>query len=307
MIVNSITECIGNTPMLALNAYQKKHNLAANIYAKLEYLNPAGSIKDRVAYAMVLDAEQKGLLKEGGTIIEPTSGNTGIGLAMVAAARGYQLILTMPDTMSVERQKLVKAYGATVVLTEGALGMQGAIDKANELKNTIQNSIVAGQFENLANPAAHKATTAKEIWQDLNGKVDILVAGVGTGGTLTGIGQYLKEKNPAVLVYAVEPATSPLLSKGHAGAHGLQGIGANFIPAILDTAVYDGVIAVTDEQAYACGRDLAKTEAFLTGITSGAALYAATQLAKLPENAGKNIVVILPDSGDRYFSTKLYE
>ena len=305
MIYNSITELIGNTPLLRLNKYVQKRGLKAEILAKLEYFNPAGSVKDRVALNMVLDAEQKGLLKAGGTIIEPTSGNTGIGLALVAAARGYKLILTMPETMSEERRKLVKAYGAEIVLTEGAKGMSGAIEKAEELKNSIPSSIIAGQFENPANPEAHRKTTALEIIRDA-GSVDIFVAGVGTGGTITGIGQVLKEKFKNVKIVAVEPAGSAVLSGGKAGPHGLQGIGAGFVPAALDTSVYDEVITVTDDQALEEGKLLARTEAFLTGISSGAALYAARLLAERPENEGKRIVVLLPDSGDRYLSTKLF-
>ena len=305
MIYNSITELIGNTPLLRLNKYVQKRGLKAEILAKLGYFNPAGSVKDRVALNMVLDAEQKGLLKAGGTIIEPTSGNTGIGLALVAAARGYKLILTMPETMSEERRKLVKAYGAEIVLTEGAKGMSGAIEKAEELKNSIPGSIIAGQFENPANPEAHRKTTALEIIRDA-GNVDIFVAGVGTGGTITGIGQVLKEKFKNVKIVAVEPAGSAVLSGGKAGPHGLQGIGAGFVPAALDTSVYDEVITVTDDQALEEGKLLARTEAFLTGISSGAALYAARLLAERPENEGKRIVVLLPDSGDRYLSTKLF-
>ena len=305
MIYNSITELIGNTPLLRLNKYVQKRGLKAEILAKLEYFNPAGSVKDRVALNMVLDAEQKGLLKAGGTIIEPTSGNTGIGLALVAAARGYKLILTMPETMSEERRRLVKAYGAEIVLTEGAKGMSGAIEKAEELKNSIPGSIIAGQFENPANPEAHRKTTALEIIRDA-GNVDIFVAGVGTGGTITGIGQVLKEKFKNVKIVAVEPAGSAVLSGGKAGPHGLQGIGAGFVPAALDTSVYDEVITVTDDQALEEGKLLARTEAFLTGISSGAALYAARLLAERPENEGKRIVVLLPDSGDRYLSTKLF-
>lgn len=305
MIYNSITELIGNTPLLRLNKYVQKRGLKAEILAKLEYFNPAGSVKDRVALNMVLDAEQKGLLKAGGTIIEPTSGNTGIGLALVAAARGYKLILTMPETMSEERRKLVKAYGAEIVLTEGAKGMSGAIEKAEELKNSIPGSIIAGQFENPANPEAHRKTTALEIIRDA-GSVYIFVAGVGTGGTITGIGQVLKEKFKNVKIVAVEPAGSAVLSGGKAGPHGLQGIGAGFVPAALDTSVYDEVITVTDDQALEEGKLLARTEAFLTGISSGAALYAARLLAERPENEGKRIVVLLPDSGDRYLSTKLF-
>ena len=306
MIYNSITELIGNTPLLRLNKYAKARGLDAEILAKLEYFNPAGSVKDRVALNMVLDAEAKGVLKACGTIIEPTSGNTGIGLALVAAARGYKLILTMPETMSEERRRLIKAYGAEIVLTPGAEGMSGAIKKAEELKNSIEGSIIAGQFENPANPEAHRKTTAKEILKDA-GKVDIFVAGVGTGGTITGIGSVLKENNPEVKIIAVEPAGSPVLSKGRSGPHGIQGIGAGFVPKALDTSVYDEVIAVADEDALSEGKFLARTEAFLTGISSGAAIYAAKVVAQRKENAGKRIVVLLPDSGDRYLSTALFE
>ena len=305
-IKTSITQLIGKTPLLELKRYNEKHNLKAKIVAKLEYLNPAGSVKDRVALAMVEDAEAKGLLKPGATIFEPTSGNTGIGLALVAAARGYKLVLTMPETMSVERRKLVKAYGAEVVLTDGDKGMAGAIEKAEELHKQTPGSIIAGQFVNPANPICHKNSTGPEIWEDTDGNVDIFVAGVGTGGTITGIGEFLKEQNPAVKVYAVEPAGSPILSKGSSGTHGIQGIGAGFIPETLNTKNYDGVIAVKDEDAIETGKELAVTEAFLTGISSGAALWAATELAKKSENEGKIIVVLLPDSGDRYLSTALY-
>ena len=306
MIYDSITQLIGNTPLLRLNRYTRARGLNAELLAKLEYLNPAGSVKDRVALNMVLDAEQKGILKPGGTIIEPTSGNTGIGLALVAAARGYKLILTMPDTMSQERIKLVRAYGADIVLTPGAQGMAGAIARADELKNSIKGSIIAGQFENPANPEAHRKATAREILKDA-GDIDFFVAGVGTGGTITGVGQVLKQEIPSVKVIAVEPSSSPVLSGGKAGAHGLQGIGAGFVPKALDTSVYDEVITVSDEQAYEEGRLLARTEAFLTGISSGAALYAARLIAERAQNAKKRIVVLLPDSGDRYLSTKLYE
>lgn len=305
-IKTSITQLIGKTPLLELKRYNEKHNLKAKIVAKLEYLNPAGSVKDRVALAMVEDAEAKGLLKPGATIFEPTSGNTGIGLALVAAARGYKLVLTMPETMSVERRKLVKAYGAEVVLTDGDKGMAGAIEKAEELHKQTPGSIIAGQFVNPANPICHKNSTGPEIWEDTDGNVDIFVAGVGTGGTITGIGEFLKEQNPAVKVYAVEPAGSPILSKGNSGTHGIQGIGAGFVPETLNTEVYDEVIAVKDEDAIETGKELAFTEAFLTGISSGAALWAATELAKKSENEGKIIVVLLPDSGDRYLSTALY-
>lgn len=305
-IKTSITQLIGKTPLLELKRYNEKHNLKAKIVAKLEYLNPAGSVKDRVALAMVEDAEAKGVLKPGATIFEPTSGNTGIGLALVAAAKGYKLVLTMPETMSVERRKLVKAYGAEVVLTDGFAGMKGAIEKAEELHKQTPGSIIAGQFVNPANPAVHRETTGPEIWEDTDGTVDIFVAGVGTGGTITGIAEFLKEQNPAVKVYAVEPSGSPILSKGISGTHGIQGIGAGFVPETLNTEVYDEVIAVKDEDAIETGKELAVTEAFLTGISSGAALWAATELAKKSENEGKTIVVLLPDSGDRYLSTALY-
>lgn len=305
MICDSITELIGSTPLLRLNKYVRERGLDAEIIAKLEYLNPAGSVKDRVALNMVLDAEERGLLKAGGTIIEPTSGNTGIGLALVAAARGYKLILTMPETMSEERRRLIKAYGAEIVLTPGAEGMSGAIKRAEELKNSIEGSIIAGQFENPANPEAHRKTTAQEILRDA-GKVDFFVAGVGTGGTITGVGQVLKKHYPEVKIVAVEPAGSPVLSKGEKGPHGIQGIGAGFVPKALDTSVYDEVMTVTDEEALAEGRFLARTEAFLTGISSGAALFAARRVAERKENAGKRILVLLPDSGDRYLSTALF-
>ena len=305
MIYDSITELIGSTPLLRLNKYVRERGLDAEIIAKLEYLNPAGSVKDRVALNMVLDAEERGLLKAGGTIIEPTSGNTGIGLALVAAARGYKLILTMPETMSEERRRLIKAYGAEIVLTPGAEGMSGAIKRAEELKSSIEGSIIAGQFENPANPEAHRKTTAQEILRDA-GKVDFFVAGVGTGGTITGVGQVLKKRYPEVKIVAVEPAGSPVLSKGEKGPHGIQGIGAGFVPKALDTSVYDEVMTVTDEEALAEGRFLARTEAFLTGISSGAALFAARRVAKRKENAGKRILVLLPDSGDRYLSTALF-
>lgn len=305
-ISTSITQLIGRTPLLELKRYGEKHNAKAKIVAKLEYFNPAGSVKDRIALAMVEDAEAKGLLKPGATIFEPTSGNTGIGLALVAAAKGYKLVLTMPSTMSIERRKLVKAYGAEVVLTDGTKGMKGAIEKAEELHVQTPGSIIAGQFVNPANPECHKKTTGPEIWEDTDGTVDIFVAGVGTGGTISGTGEYLKQKKPSVKVYAVEPASSPVLSKGTAGPHGIQGIGAGFVPKTLNTNIYDGVITVEDADALATGRELAATEAFLTGISSGAALWAATELAKQPENAGKTIVVLLPDSGDRYLSTALY-
>ena len=306
-IYNDITEIIGKTPLVRIDSFSRKRGIKANILVKLEYLNPAGSVKDRVAAAMIDDAESKGLIKKGAVIIEPTSGNTGIGLAAVAASRGYKVMLTMPDTMSIERRKLLAAYGAEIVLTDGKGGMSAAIDKANELAKSIPGSFIAGQFENPANPEAHYKTTGPEIWQDTDGKVDFFVAGVGTGGTLTGVGKHLKSKNPEVKVTAVEPASSPLLSKGMSGAHGLQGIGANFVPKTLDTSVYDEVIAVTEEQAYEMGRALAREEGILVGISSGAALYAAVLTALRPENEGKNIVVLLPDTGDRYLSTPMFE
>ena len=305
--VESAAELIGKTPLLKLNGYTKKAGVTnANIFAKLEYLNPAGSVKDRIALAMINDAEKKGLLKPGATIIEPTSGNTGIGLASVAAAKGYRAILTLPDTMSVERRNLLKAYGAELVLTEGAKGMKGAIAKAEELNKEIEGSIILGQFDNPANPAAHKATTGPEIWEQLDGKVDIFVAGVGTGGTITGIGEYLKSQNPDVKIVAVEPATSPVLSKGTAGAHKIQGIGAGFVPKVLDTEVYDEILPIENDDAFEEGRAFAVSEGILVGISSGAALKAATILANRPENKGKNIVALLPDSGDRYLSTALF-
>lgn len=306
-IKNSAVELIGNTPILKLNRYTKASGVEnANILAKLEYLNPAGSVKDRVALAMIQDAEKKGLLKEGATIIEPTSGNTGIGLAAVATARGYRTIITLPDTMSVERRNLLKAYGAELVLTEGAKGMKGAIEKAEELKNEIADAIVLGQFVNPANPAAHKATTGPEIWKQTGGAVDIFIAGVGTGGTISGVGAYLKEQNPDIQVIAVEPATSAVLSTGKAGAHKIQGIGAGFIPDTLDTSIYDEIIPIENEDAFTEGKKFSVTEGVLVGISSGAALKAATIVAKREENKGKNIVVLLPDSGDRYLSTPLF-
>ncbi len=306
-IYRSLTELIGKTPLMELVNYNSSESLGARVLAKLEYFNPAGSVKDRVGAKMIEDAEKSGKLKPGATIIEPTSGNTGIGLAAVGAAKGYKVVLTMPDTMSVERISLLRAYGAELVLTDGALGMTGAIEKANELAASIPGSFIAGQFVNPANPAAHYETTGPEIWDDTDGKVDIFVAGVGTGGTLSGTGRYLKEKNPDVKIVAVEPASSPLLSKGTAGAHGLMGIGANFVPDTLDTSVYDEIICVTEEEAYAAGRKLVGTEGLLVGITSGAALHAATLLAKRPENKGKVIVALLPDTGDRYLSTPMYK
>ena len=306
-IKESALELIGGTPLLKLNGYAKKAGIKdAVILAKLEYLNPAGSVKDRVAFAMIEDAEKKGILKEGATIIEPTSGNTGIGLAAVAAAKGYETILTLPDTMSMERRNLLKAYGARLVLTEGAKGMKGAIAKAEELKESIPGSVILGQFDNPANPAVHRATTGPEIWEQTDGKVDIFVAGVGTGGTITGVGEYLKEKNPKVKVVAVEPASSPVLSKGTSGAHKIQGIGAGFVPKVLNTEVYDEVIAVENEDAFTEGKAFAVSEGILVGISSGAALKAAGIVAARPENKGKTIVVLLPDSGDRYLSTPLF-
>ena len=303
-IYRSASALIGNTPLLELTALQTKLGLQARILAKLEFLNPAGSVKDRVALAMIEDAEQRGLLKEGSVIIEPTSGNTGIGLACVAAARGYRTIIVMPDSMSVERQTLMKAYGAEVVLTPGALGMQGAIDKAEEMAAQISGSFIPDQFCNPANSAAHRSTTGPEIWQDTDGKLDMFVAGVGTGGTITGVGEYLKEKNPNIQVVAVEPAGSPLLSGGKAGPHGLQGIGANFVPKVLNTAVYDKVVTATEQEAYDAARLLGKTEGVLVGISSGAALHTAIRQAQ--ENPSKTIVVLLPDTGDRYLSTPLF-
>ena len=305
-IYTSADQLIGRTPLLELTHIEKKFGLNARILAKLEYFNPGGSVKDRVALAMIDDAEAKGALKPGSVIIEPTSGNTGIGLASVAAARGYRIIIVMPETMSVERRQLMKAYGAELVLTEGAKGMKGAIAKAEELAKEIPGSFVPGQFVNPANPKAHFETTGPEIWADTDGQVDYFVAGVGTGGTVTGVGQYLKSKNPNVKVVAVEPASSPVLSKGVAGAHKIQGIGAGFVPEVLDTAVYDEIIAVADEDAFRLGRELGRSEGVLVGISSGAALWAAIELAKRPENAGKTIVALLPDTGDRYLSTPLF-
>ena len=306
-IKESALELIGGTPILKLNNYSKKAGVTqATILAKLEYLNPAGSVKDRVAAAMIEDAEKKGILKEGATIIEPTSGNTGIGLAAVAAAKGYRTILTLPDTMCVERRNLLKAYGAELVLTEGAKGMKGAIAKAEELRDSIEGAVILGQFVNPANPAVHKATTGPEIWEQTDGKVDIFVAGVGTGGTVTGVGEYLKEKNPNIKIVAVEPATSPVLSKGTSGSHKIQGIGAGFVPEVLNTKIYDEVLPIENEDAFTEGRAFAVSEGILVGISSGAALKAATILAKRPENAGKTIVALLPDSGDRYLSTPLF-
>ena len=306
-IASQLTELIGNTPLLELTNYEKELGLKAHIVAKLEYFNPLGSVKDRVAAAMIEQGIKDGLINQDTVIIEPTSGNTGIGLAFVSAAKGLHLILTMPDTMSVERRALIAAYGAEIILTPGAAGMAGAVAKAEELHQSIPGSIIAGQFENPANPAAHEKTTGPEIWADTEGKVDIFVAGVGTGGTVSGVGRYLKAQNPAVRVVAFEPASSPLLTEGHAGPHGLQGIGANFVPENLDRSVLDEVLTVTDADAYATGRELARTEGILVGITSGAAVWAAAQLARQPENAGKTIVALLPDSGERYLSTPMFQ
>ena len=306
-IKKSVTELIGNTPLLELERYSKAAGVSgATILAKLEYLNPAGSVKDRIALAMIEDAEKKGELKEGSTIIEPTSGNTGIGLAAIAAAKGYRAILTLPDTMSVERRNLLAAYGAELVLTEGAKGMKGAIAKANELKESIPGAVILGQFDNPANPEAHRNTTGPEIWEQTDGKVDIFVAGVGTGGTLTGVGEYLKSKNPDIKVVAVEHAASPVLSTGTPGPHKIQGIGAGFVPSILNTSIYDEIITIENDDAFAEGKRFARSEAILVGISSGAALKAASILASREENKGKNIVVLLPDSGDRYLSTPLF-
>lgn len=305
-ISKKITDLIGNTPLLELTNYEKAHDLSATILGKLEYFNPAGSVKDRIAKAMIDDAEEKGKLKPGSVIIEPTSGNTGIGLAAVAASRGYKVILTMPETMSVERRNLLKAYGAELVLTDGAKGMKGAIAKAEELAEQTPGSFIPSQFSNPANPKTHRETTGPEIWADTDGKVDIFVAGVGTGGTVSGVGEYLKAQNPEVQVYAIEPAGSPVLSKGVAGPHKIQGIGAGFVPDTLDTKIYDGVITVENEDAFATGRELARKEGLLVGISSGAAVFAATELAKRPENKGKVIVVLLPDTGERYLSTPMF-
>ncbi len=305
-IYKGATELIGNTPLVEVTNIEKKLDLKATILVKLEYFNPAGSVKDRIAKAMIEDAEEKGLLHEGSVIIEPTSGNTGIGLASIAAAKGYRIILTMPETMSVERRNILKAYGAELVLTEGAKGMKGAIAKAEELAAEIPGGFIPGQFVNPANPAIHRATTGPEIWNDTDGKVDIFTAGVGTGGTVTGTGEYLKSQNPAIKVVAVEPASSPVLSEGHAGPHKIQGIGAGFVPDVLNTKVYDEVFPVQNEDAFAAAKLLAKTEGISVGISSGAALHSAIELAKRPENAGKTIVALLPDSGDRYYSTPLF-
>lgn len=305
-IYKSALELVGNTPLVEANNFSEKNKLQAKLLVKLEYFNPAGSVKDRIAKAIIEDAEEKGILKKDSVIIEPTSGNTGIGLAAVAASKGYRIIITMPETMSVERRNLMKAYGAELVLTDGSKGMKGAIAKADELAAEIPNSFIAGQFVNPVNPATHKATTGPEIWKDTEGEVDIFVAGVGTGGTISGVGAYLKEQNPDVKVVAVEPATSPVLSKGEAGPHKIQGIGAGFVPATLNTDIYDEIIAVENEDAFATGRAFAKAEGVLVGISSGAALWAAKELANRPENKGKTIVALLPDTGDRYLSTPLF-
>jgi cysteine synthase A len=306
-IYKKITDLIGNTPLLELGNYSKAAELETAILGKLEYFNPAGSVKDRIAKSMVDQAEAEGKLKEGSVIIEPTSGNTGIGLASVAAARGYRIIITMPETMSIERRNLLKAYGAELVLTDGAKGMKGAIEKADELSKEIPNSFIPSQFTNPANPATHKATTGVEIWNDTDGKVDIFIAGVGTGGTVSGVGEYLKSQNPNVKIVAVEPKTSPVLSEGHAGPHKIQGIGAGFVPDTLNTEIYDEIITVSNEDAFATGKKVAQTEGVLVGISSGAAVWAATELAKRPENKGKTIVALLPDTGDRYLSTPMYD
>lgn len=305
-VYKSAVELVGNTPLVEANHFVKENNLKAKVLVKLEYFNPAGSVKDRIAKAIIEDAEERGVLKEGSVIIEPTSGNTGIGLSSIAAVKGYRIIITMPETMSVERRNLMKAYGAELVLTDGAKGMKGAIEKAEELAAEIPNSFIAGQFTNPVNPAAHRATTGPEIWEDTEGKVDIFVAGVGTGGTLSGTGAYLKEKNPNVKIVAVEPSSSPVLSKGEAGPHKIQGIGAGFVPDTLDTTIYDEIITIDNEDAFKAGRAFAKQEGVLVGISSGAALQAAKVLAKRPENEGKTIVALLPDTGDRYLSTPLF-
>lgn len=306
-IANNLTDLIGKTPLLKLNGYSAQQEITASLIGKLEYFNPAGSVKDRIAWAMIREAEEKGNLKPGSVIIEPTSGNTGIGLASVAAARGYRIILTMPETMSVERRKLLAAYGAELVLTEGAKGMKGAIAKAQELAEQTPNAFIPGQFVNPVNPQVHRETTGPEIWEDTEGQIDILVSGIGTGGTITGAGEFLKSKKPAIKVVAVEPADSPVLSAGTAGPHKIQGIGAGFVPDTLNTDIYDEIITVKNEDAFATGREIAKTEGLLVGISAGAALWAAVQVAKRPENAGKTIVVILPDTGERYLSTPLFE
>ena len=305
-IYTNVTELIGRTPLLELKNYEESKNLNAKIVAKLEYFNPAGSVKDRIAKAMIEDAEAKGLLKKGSVIIEPTSGNTGIGIASVGTSKGYKVIIVMPETMSIERRNLIKAYGAEIVLTEGANGMKGAIEKASELAKSIEGSFIPSQFTNSANPETHKRTTGPEIWEDTDGKVDIFVAGVGTGGTVTGVGEYLKSKNPNVKIVAVEPASSPVLSEGKAGSHKIQGIGAGFVPETLNTNIYDEVIKVENEAAFSTAREIAKTEGILVGISSGASTFAATELAKRPENKGKTIVALLPDTGERYLSTTLF-
>ncbi len=307
MIYNDLTELIGNTPMMRLDALAKSEGAKANIIAKLEYFNPAGSVKDRVAFNMITEAEKSGKLKPGATIIEPTSGNTGIGLAAVGAARGYKVILTMPETMSVERRNLVKAFGAEVVLTDGSKGMSGAIEKANELKKSIYGAIIAGQFENPANPQAHYETTGPEIWRDTEGKIDVFVAGIGTGGTVSGVGKYLKEQNPDIKIIGVEPASSPVLTQGHGGAHKIQGIGAGFVPETLNRDVIDEVITCSDKAAYETGNKIAKAHGILVGISSGAAVWAAIEISKRPEFSGKNIVALLPDTGDRYLSTGMFD
>ena len=306
-IYKSVTELVGRTPLLEVQNIEEQLQLGAKVLVKLEYFNPAGSVKDRVALNMLEEAERQGKIKPGATIIEPTSGNTGIGLASIAAAKGYKAVFVMPETMSIERRKLLLGYGAEIVLTEGAKGMKGAIERAEELQQERENAIVLGQFVNPANPATHKATTGPEIWNDTEGKVDIFLAGVGTGGTVTGIGEYLKEQNPDVKVIAIEPATSPVLSQGHGGAHKIQGIGAGFVPDVLNTKIYDEVFPVENEKAFEYGKELAKAEGIITGISSGAALYAAVEVAKRPENEGKTIVVLLPDNGDRYYSTPLFQ
>ncbi|MDD3277735.1 MAG: cysteine synthase A [Lachnospiraceae bacterium] len=306
-INKGITSLIGNTPLVEVVNIEKEHHLEATLLVKLEYLNPAGSAKDRIAKSMVADAEERGLLKPGSTIIEPTSGNTGIGLAALAASKGYKLILTMPETMSVERRNILKAYGAEIVLTDGTKGMTGAIEKAKELEKEIPNSYLTGQFDNPANPKVHRETTGPEIWRDTQGEVDVFVAGVGTGGTITGVGEYLKSQNPDIKIVAVEPATSPVLSQGHGGAHKIQGIGAGFVPSVLNTKIYDEILPIENEDAFTYSKEIAHKEGILVGISSGAALYAGIQLASRPENKGKTIVVLLPDSGDRYYSTPLFE
>lgn len=306
-VYKNVTELIGKTPLLEVQKYSEKRGIDANLFVKLEYFNPAGSIKDRIAKAMIEDAEKKGTLKKGSVIIEPTSGNTGIGIAAVAAAKGYEVKIVMPETMSIERRNLIKAYGAEVVLTEGSKGMKGAIEKAKELAASIENSFIPAQFENPANPEIHKLTTGPEIYEDLDGKVDIFIAGIGTGGTITGVGEYLKSKNSNVKIIAVEPKGSPVLSEGKAGAHKIQGIGAGFVPDTLNTKIYDEIVTIENEEAFEAAREIAKAEGVLVGKSSGAALYAAEKIAKRPENKGKNIVVLLPDTGDRYLSTELFK